>query len=118
MLFQVLGWNTVLEHLAETVFVGMKGFPTLVGDAEDCTGKTADTALVHLQIARLLENGDLGTEVSTCAASNLAQIHEVGALEAVEGHHNLQSQLAVQQRIDDWELEITHRFFFLKLKGS
>lgn len=111
-LLLVAGRNGLFEHLVETVFVGMEGLAALVGNAADGTGQTAYTALAHLQIARLFENGDLDTEVTTCAVGDLTQIHEVGTLETVEGYHDLQSQIAVQQRIDDWEFETTHRLVF------
>ena len=91
----------------------MEGIVTLTGDTADGTGETTETALIHLQITRILEDGHLCAEVTTCAVGNLAQIHEIGTLETVERHHNFQPQFTMQQRIDNGKLKCTHIFIVI-----
>jgi hypothetical protein len=87
----------------------MEGLAALMGNPADGAGETADAALAHLKITGLFKGCDLNTEVTSCGVGYLTQIDKVGTLETVEGNHDLQSQLTVEQRIDDWEFEITHR---------
>lgn len=108
-LLVVTSRNGLGEHPTETLFVGMEGLAALVGNPADGTRETADAALAHLQIASLFKGCNLNTEVSSCGVGYLTQIDKVGTLETVESDHDLQSQLTVEQRINDWEFEITHR---------
>ena len=89
------------------MLVGTKGVNALVGDAADGTGGGTAATLVYLQIACLLQRFDLYAEISSCGAGDLTQIHEIGTLQAIEGHHDFQSQLVVQQGVDDRKLK-TH----------
>lgn len=96
------------EEGTEGGFVGFESFLASVGDAADGVGEAAESRLGHFQIACLLEGLDLDAEVASGGFRNLTEIHEVGTLEAVEGHHDLQAQLVVEQGIDDGKLKCTH----------
>ena len=89
------------------MLIGTKGVNALVSDAADGTGGGTAATLVYMQVASLQQRFDLYAEISSRGASNLTQIHEIGTLQAIEGHHDFQSQLVVQQGVDDRKLK-TH----------
>lgn len=76
------------EEAAQTLLVSTEGFHTLAGDATHGTGGGPGATLVHLQIASLLQCLNLYAQVTPCGTSDFTQIHEVGALQTVEGHHD------------------------------
>ena len=110
MLFVVfIDWHVLGEEALETMFVGMECLYALVGNTAGATGGGAGATLVDLQVACLVQRLNLYAQVATRGASNLAQIHETGALETVEGYHDFQTQIVVKQRIDNGKLKCTHR---------
>ena len=76
-----------------------------VGDAADGMRQAAQSRLRYRQIAGLLKGLDLGTKVTTRGFGNRAQIDEISTLEPVERHHDLQSELVVEQGIDNRKLK-------------
>ena len=70
-------WDTTTEN-----------WKTSGGDATGGIGKTAYASLADFQIAGILQGGNLDAKIATRAARNLTEIHEVGALQTVEGHHD------------------------------
>ena len=76
-------------------------------------GEAPQARLCDFKVAGLLEGGDLHAEVAPCRVGDLTEIHEVGTLEAVEGHHDLQPQFVVQQRVDNRKFKyILHFSYF------
>ena len=83
----------------------MEGFAAFTGDAADGVGEASQACLRDFKVAGLLEGGDLHAEVTTGGVGNLTEIHEIGTLEAIEGHHDFQPQFVVQQRVDNGKLK-------------
>ena len=78
----------------------------LARDMADGMGETAQTALAHFEVASLLQGLDLYAEVASRRVGNLTQIYEVGTLQTVERDHDLQSQLVMEQRVDNGKLKL------------
>ena len=89
MLFVVfIDWHVLGEEALETMFVGMECLYALVGNTAGATGGGAGATLVDLQVACLVHRLNLYAQVTPCGTSDFTQIHEVGALQTVEGHHD------------------------------
>ena len=108
LLVVVVGWDALVEEAAEALLVGVKGVSTLTGNAADGAGSSTRSALVDLQVTSLLQRLDLDAQIAASGVGNLAEVHETSTLETVEGNHDFQSQLVVEQGIDNGELEWTH----------
>ena len=107
MLVVVVSRYTFGEEAVEALFVGVESLNALVGKAADATGGRSGAALVDLQIANLLQRLDLNAQVAARSASDLAEVHETSALETVEGDHDFQPKLVVEQGIDNGKLKWT-----------
>ena len=84
----------------------------LAGDATDGMGESAEAGLGDFEVTSLLQRGDLHTEIAARRVSYLAEIDEVGTLQRVERHHDLQPQFIMQQRVNDGKLKCTHILWF------
>lgn len=82
------------------------------GDAADSMREPAETGLGDFKVACLLQRGDLYTEIATGRVGYLAEIDEVGTLQRIERHHDLQPQFIVQQWVNDGKLKCTHILLF------
>lgn len=80
----------------------------LASDVADGMRETSDASLRDFDIASFLERGDLYADIASRGVGDLTEIGEIGALQAVEGYHDLQSQLAMEQGVDDGKLKWTH----------
>ena len=107
LLVVVVSWDAFGEEAVETLFVGVESLNAFVGKAADATGGRSGTALVDLQIASLLQRLDLNAQIAPRGAGYLTEVHEAGALETVEGDHDFQPQLVVEQGIDNGKLKWT-----------
>lgn len=96
------------EEAAETLLVGVESLNALAGKTADAAGGRTGAALVNLQVTSLLQRLDLNAQVAARGASDLTEIHETGALETVEGDHDFQPQLVVEQGIDNGKFKCTH----------
>ena len=105
LLVVVVSRDAFGKEAAESLFVGMESLNALVGKAADATGGRTGTALVNLQVASLLQRLDLDAQVAARGAGDLTEVHKTGALETVEGDHDFQPQLVVEQGIDNGKLK-------------
>ena len=96
------------EEAAETLLVGVESLNALAGKTSDAAGGRTGAALVNLQVASLLQRLDLDAQVAARGAGDLTEVHKTGALETVEGDHDFQPQLVVEQWIDNGKLKWTH----------
>ena len=96
------------EEAAETLLVGVESLNALAGKTADAAGGRTGAALVNLQVTSLLQRLDLYAQVAASGVGNLAEVHETSTLETVEGNHDFQSQLVVEQGIDNGKFKCTH----------
>lgn len=82
------------------------------GDAADGMREPAEAGLGDFKVASLLQRSDLHTEIAARRVSYLAEIDEVGTLQRIERHHDLQPQFIVQQWVNDGKLKCTHILWF------
>jgi len=108
LLVILVSWHVFGKEAAEALFVGVESLNALVGKVADATGGRSGAALVNLQIASLLQRLNLYAQVAARGAGDLTEVHEAGALETVEGDHDFQPQLVVEQGIDDGKLKCAH----------
>lgn len=78
-----------------------------LGDTTDGMRKGANPTLTHLQISGFTQRLDLYAQITTRGLCDLTEIHEVGILQTIKSHHDLQAQFVVEQRIDNGKLK-TH----------
>ncbi len=80
----------------------------LASDVADGMREASDAGLRNFNIAGILQRGDLYADIASRGVGDLTEIGKIGALQAVEGYHDLQSQLAMEQGVDDGKFEWTH----------
>ena len=88
------------------------------GDAADGMRESAEAGLGDFEVTSLLQRGDLHTEIAARRVGNLAEIDEVGTLQRVERHHDLQPQFIMQQWVNNGKLKCTHILWFLQLRRT
>ena len=71
-------------------------------DLEHVKEELADVMVYCLDMLQCL---DLDAQVASGGVRDLTEIHEIGALETVEGYHDFQPELVVEQRVDDRKLK-------------
>ncbi len=100
-----MGGHTLGKELSQALFVGLQRLGALGGDAADGVRQPAQAASGHFDVTGLPQCLDLDAHVASGGVRDLTEIHEVGALETVEGYHDFQPEFVVEQRVDDRKLK-------------